>query len=314
VLVDRRNLSDHLAWIAVFALGTVAAVVWYVVYASTDGLERWPGGSSAPGLVFGIVGGAIMVFEFLLWPKKKLRRYRLGKAQIWMRAHIWLGLLTVPLISLHAGIDWGAPLTSVLMILFWIVIISGVVGLILQNVLPRLLLAEVREETVFSQIDHVAAQLVGEAEGAVLVSCGDWETRREPRSVNGGTKVVGAPRTVLPREIPLVVLSRKGERERLRQQFYEEIRPYLDRGRKSGGRLRHASWAESYFAGLRESLEQGAHPLVESLEESCDTRRQLDRQARVHGWLHGWLSIHLPLSAALMVLMVVHIWFALKYR
>jgi hypothetical protein len=39
----------------------------------------------------------------------------------------------------------------------------------------------------------------------------------------------------------------------------------------------------------------------------------MDDQARIHFWLHNWLWIHLPLSIALIVLMFVHVFFALKY-
>ena len=45
----------------------------------------------------------------------------------------------------------------------------------------------------------------------------------------------------------------------------------------------------------------------------CEERRQWDRQARLHFWLHNWLWVHFPLSVALVVLMFVHIWAALKY-
>jgi hypothetical protein len=33
----------------------------------------------------------------------------------------------------------------------------------------------------------------------------------------------------------------------------------------------------------------------------------------MHGWLHSWLCIHVPLSVALVGLMFVHIFVALKY-
>ena len=33
----------------------------------------------------------------------------------------------------------------------------------------------------------------------------------------------------------------------------------------------------------------------------------------MHRWLHGWLLVHLPLSMALVVLMFIHIYVAIKY-
>jgi hypothetical protein len=49
------------------------------------------------------------------------------------------------------------------------------------------------------------------------------------------------------------------------------------------------------------------------LEDLCNQRRQLILQSKIHFWLHNWLWVHLPLSVALIVLMFVHIFVALKY-
>ena len=67
------------------------------------------------------------------------------------------------------------------------------------------------------------------------------------------------------------------------------------------------------FRELRSFVDPAAHPVVDTIESLCDQRRQLARQARLHTWLHGWLIVHLPLSVALFVLMIAHIFYALKY-
>jgi hypothetical protein len=60
-------------------------------------------------------------------------------------------------------------------------------------------------------------------------------------------------------------------------------------------------------------LPEGAHAAVTSLEGMCEQRRQMDAQARIHFWLHNWLWVHLPLSVALIVLMVIHAFYAIKF-
>jgi hypothetical protein len=67
------------------------------------------------------------------------------------------------------------------------------------------------------------------------------------------------------------------------------------------------------FQDLRSHLDPAAHGAVDALEDLCFQRRQFDTQARIQFWLHNWLWVHLPLSAALIVLMFVHIWAALKF-
>ena len=106
LLVDFKNLGAHRKWVILFVLGTVASMAWYV--GASRGATEWPSGASAPGLTFGIVAGLLILFEFLLWPRKTLFRvWRVGRTQVWMRAHIWLGLLTVPLIVLHSWRELG---------------------------------------------------------------------------------------------------------------------------------------------------------------------------------------------------------------
>ena len=71
--------------------------------------------------------------------------------------------------------------------------------------------------------------------------------------------------------------------------------------------------AAALFDDLRSRLGPGAGGVLDALERLCDQGRQLDRQARLHVWLHNWLAVHLPLSVAMIVLMVIHAVAALDY-
>ncbi len=146
MLIDRRNLATHLPWIVLAVLISLVSLAWFT--ASSIGSSVWPGGSSPPGLTFGILGGLLILFEFALWGRKKMRRLRIGRVQTWMAAHIWLGLLTVPLLVLHSGFRWGGQLSAVLMVLFLVVIASGVWGLVLQQILPSKMLHNIPAETI----------------------------------------------------------------------------------------------------------------------------------------------------------------------
>ncbi len=101
----------HRAWLiaSLIILGVATAI--YVVYAASS--PAGPSGGSAIGLTFGIVGSLCMIFAGLLAARKKVPVWRLGRAQTWMRGHLWLGLLSLPLILFHGGFRFGGPLTSV---------------------------------------------------------------------------------------------------------------------------------------------------------------------------------------------------------
>ena len=321
MLIDRSNLSQHLAWIVATLAVAVLATIGY--FASALGAAAWPAGSSLTGLVFGVIGGAICLFEFLLWPRKQLRAWRLGRTQVWMRAHIWLGLLAVPLLVFHSGFRWGGLLSTVLMALFLVVIASGIWGLIVQQFLPMRMLDDVPAETIYSQIPAISHMMAKEAERLVLATCGTEAGEGLPATdaelaVVGVTHmVVGAVRQtgrvqgkVLETYAPTQAVPNA---EFLAASFRDMIEPYLEGGASSGSALRHAPRSEEIFEEIRTRINPAAHPVVAQLEQMCEQRRQLDLQQRLHFWLHNWLCIHLPLSAALILLMLVHVFVTLKY-
>jgi hypothetical protein len=49
------------------------------------------------------------------------------------------------------------------------------------------------------------------------------------------------------------------------------------------------------------------------IEALCQERRHYAEQERIHHWLHGWLLLHIPLSAALLVLGTLHAIVSLYY-
>ncbi len=325
VLIDRNNFARHRPWFLACLAATVAASAWY--FWSSQGVSQWPGGGSPPGFTFGILGGVLILFEFALWGRKKVRAWRIGRVKTWMVAHIWLGLLTVPLLVFHSGFRWGGSLSTVLMALFLVVIASGVYGLALQQFLPSRMLHQIPAETIFSQIDHMSRYMADEGQRLVDATCGaaPGEIPSDlvhPEDAEQGAPVshitVGAVQTVgsvqgkvLVTRVPKVAVPGS---EPLREMYRSSISDYLLSGRKSRSPLALPTKAASIFRDLRSRLDPGTYDTIAILENLCDQRRQLDRQDGLHRWLHTWLWIHLPLSIALVVLMFLHIWVALKYR
>ncbi len=84
-----------------------------------------------------------------------------------MRGHLWLGVLSLPLILFHGGFRFGGPLTAALMVLLIVVVVSGVFGAVLQHYLPTVMTEQVPLETIFEQIDRVRGQLREEADQIV---------------------------------------------------------------------------------------------------------------------------------------------------
>ena len=314
VLIDRQSISLHRPWIVLAAAGAVGAAVWYALAAR--GADRWPGGSSAVGLALGTAAAAIILFEFLLWPRKKLRAWRLGRTQIWLRAHIWLGLLSAPLAVLHSGFQLGGALSTTLAVLLALVIASGVFGLVVQQIVPRMMLEQTPAETIYSQIGHVSAQLLAEATELVAAACegstGDSLSPFAPAA--NAVAAIRSVGSVQGRVWQAVSLAAPlADPAPLRSAFADEIEPFLREGARAHSALRYPLQAGAYFDRLKSRLGPAAHGLVDTLADLCAQRRQFILQARLQAWLHGWLWIHLPLSVALVVLLAVHVFFAVKY-
>ena len=322
MLIDR----SHRTWIALCVVVLAVSTVVYVFY--VRGALNGPSGKSAVGLTFGIVGSILMIFAGVLGARRKVPTWQIGRGTFWMRGHIWLGLLSYPLILFHGGFALGGPLTFALMVLFTVVIISGILGLLLQQVMPRLMLTRVPLETVYEQIDSIVGQLRSESDELVAAACGPIGVASSPtgaatatatvtsldRRAGGGLGDRGGghqPRsTSRPHPTPLPPTPESGI---LRETYLREIRPFLDPHGSSNGILGNPGRAQNLFRQLRTALPSLLHSTVGELEASCEERRQLRDQKRLHHWLHGWLLVHVPLSLALLLLGAAHAIIALRY-
>jgi hypothetical protein len=258
--------------------------LWY--FLATFQLVDWPSGSTDSGLLFGIVAAVIILFEMLLWVRKNYRRFRrLGTVQRWMALHIWLGFISLPLAILHCGFGLGGSLSATVMILFLLVIASGVWGLIMQQVIPSRLISDISLETVAPEIDFLVGQYLNEAHHLVDEVSIDWN------QVERTDRLPDTP---------------------LRKFFVDELQTFFSSNWRVSP-LKSRGQARQIFSELNRMIPADQHPAVRRLEELCDARRELERQRWLNRWLHNWLCIHFPLSVALMVLVVFHAVVAMKW-
>jgi hypothetical protein len=280
----------HTGWLISSCVILSAACVFYAL--GRPAAHGEPMGGTPLGLAFGIAGFAFMIFAGLLGARKTVPVWRLGRAQSWMRGHLWLGLLSLPLILLHAGFRNGGPLTTLLLCLLVIVVASGIFGAALQHFMPATMTRDVPLETIYEEIDHVRAQL--------LVEAAERIARVKTIVVPDNPDEEGAAAPLAEPGAPLVA-------------FYErDIEPYLEHSSASGA-LADRAQAERAFAAVRLLVPPEFHDAVDDLENICEEERQLTREARLHRWLHGWLLIHVPISIALILLGAVHAFVALRY-
>ena len=295
MLVGRsKSVRPRVARVLALTAGVTLAGVALAAGGAAAGLWPWPPPPSGPaGVACGFAGGAIVLFEMLLLPRKWFRGRRLGATRLWMRWHVWLGLVGLPVVVVHSGFGFGGPLPAATLALFLLVTASGVWGLVMQQWLPQKMLADIPDETVATEADFAIKGHVVET------------VRLVEELILATPHAEGAGKAAAP-------LARAAATELLAFRDGQLI-PYLERGRRSRSALAGRSAAERRFARLRSLLPAGAGPAVRRLEHLCDLRRQWDALGRLHVWLHNWQLVHLPLSVAMTVLMVAHAFRALKY-
>jgi hypothetical protein len=306
MLIDHTHRKWFICSVAALALAT-AVYVPYALHA-----RQGPRGGSTLGLTYGIAGFLFMLFAGLIGLRKKFPVWRVGRAQSWMRGHLWFGFLSFPLILFHGGFHFGGSLTRMLMWLFLFVWISGILGAALQHFMPRFQTAQLPMETIYEQIDRVRGQLAEEAGQLVDETCSALEgevsrasERQRAMSASAGTQ--GGLTVASGLQANQQVSAQ------LRQFLENEMRPYLERAGAHDATLDKQSQSQKLFQQFRVLLPPELHSNLDDLENICDEKRQLDTQSRLHKILHGWLLVHIPLSYALLLLGAVHAVVALKF-
>jgi hypothetical protein len=280
VLID----SGHRRWMIGTASAALALGGLYCVL-DRSAVQPLTGGTTI-GLWYGVGGTALMIYAGLLAAHRRLARWPFLPRRAWfLKGHIWLGLLSVLLILCHSGFRWGGPLEQALWMTLGLVVASGILGLVLQGVLPRLLTERVAAETPYEQMPHVCRQLTKRAVQIVDEICGSRAESARSDSAKG----------------------------QLRAYFDEAIEPFM-LGTNDNSAPTQAGRTQdrlSQFQRLPDLAEHG--PRLQELDRLCEQRRQIAEQERLHHWLHGWLLVHVPLSVALLILGTAHVVMSLYY-
>jgi hypothetical protein len=289
--------DTHKPWLWFYVVVVALSTLVYIPYAS----RSTPAGGTPVGLVFGVLALACMTFAALLSLRKRFPIWRIGRARLWMKAHLWLGFLALPLVLFHAAFHARGLLTVVLLLLTVIVVASGIFGAYLQHVLPSKMFRDIPYETIYDQIGVIREQLAGEA------------TQHATNVTQMLAPARGAGATVV---LTMLTVPELGDEVAAFDDFqHSQIEPYLkaERGPALKMPLYDRNWAHQEFENYRAIFPQAAWAPITALEDVCEEKRQLDDQVRLHHWLHSWLLVHLPLSAALLLLAFVHALIALRY-
>ena len=229
----------------------------------------------APGKPGGLAAGTgaaiLFVVDGLYALRRPLMSWPFGTAQRWLQFHVYGGVMACLLVVVHTGFSWpGGQFGWWLLGLTLWTTISGLIGVWLQKFIPLLIVGNLSVEAIYERIPELVGRLQAEAD-----------------------KVI------------------EGSSEILERTYLSDIRPQL-----SGV---NTSW--SHLFDFRRARDERLRPLrhvaqflnedergrLTDLTAIFTEKTELDIQFTLQQVLRQWKAIHVPPSALLLALMVVHI-------
>jgi hypothetical protein len=264
-----------------------------------------PPARSDPGLLLGGAAAVLVAITASRGLRRRLIAVRIGSAAGWLRAHLWLGLLSLVFALAHSGFRLGGGLSTALTLVLTAAVLSGVLGVALQRVLTREINA-LSTDTIFDlqrgvlSLRRRAYEIVWGACGAAPDAPGEADELRR----------LGAPPRTPGIVHPTGTLAGQAELDH----FYRDlVLPFLHAAGGGSSLLATAADATLAFDALEAHLAAPLRPALAELRDRCGRLRAARRQHRLYRWLHGWLLLHVPLSMALLVLLITHAVMALRY-
>lgn len=251
---------------------TLGIAGWLVVALMALRAER---SLHAGAVITGYALFAMLLALGLFNVKKRLVALPLGTARAWMVAHLVIGAICVPLYLQHARGLWpGGYYERAIALCFYVVMLSGAGGYLLQRLLPRRL-AQLEMEVIYERIPGEIFAVRERVEDLVVKGV------REAGSDTLGRYYL----------------------ESLHW-FFRRPRFFLSHLFGSG---RSARWIRGHVGALRRYLNEPERRVLDELEQLAFRKNLLDAHYALQSVLKLWLFVHIPAAAALIALVLWHL-------
>jgi hypothetical protein len=198
-----------------------------------------------------------------------------GTLQGWVSAHVYLGLLTLLIIPMHAGFRFGADIHTFAFVLLAVVVLSGILGVILYMSIPARLTtheSDLQSDAIDKEIGRLISDmrfLVKDKSDALVRVYHD--------------EMLGL-QTLQPMGWSLLFQKQKGDLL----------------AQRSAQLARIVSSMPSEDEGTFQALSQ-------LILKKTQLQVALMNQMRLRNMLQAWLYIHVPVSVAMVLVVVIHI-------
>ncbi len=229
------------------------------------------------GLTFGTTALVLLVGAAAYAGRRRLMRLNLGPSRFWLQFHIWGGLLFLLTALMHSG--FSVPVGQLNRWLLGLSVwtgASGVLGLLIQRWIPKVLTSGLSLEAHYDRIPALVDEIRERSEALVAKS---GTVVQEFYAANLAPALVRPE----PRFIYVVDIT-GGIRAKMRR-----------------------------FDYLEQVLGAGERAAFGELRQLYLTKLELDAHSTLQRGLRWWIYLHAPLSFLLLVLVAIHLWMVAGY-
>jgi len=264
-----------LRWRIIALLLTIGLVASFLWYRSS---EPFTHGGTSLGLIYGFSALFLMFFLIYFGIRKRAYRSRFGTLQEWLHAHIWLGLFSFLVIVAHTGFRFQDKIAVALFVVISLVIATGIFGAVLYKTVPR-------------ELTEIQSNLTGQEISDQL--------------------------NQLSKSMARLASGKSSPFQRIYYSLQREALPGFLAGWKlvfTGGRRSDKAGDWTGLVGMVEKSEQDElRQLLVASRQQKELHLRLVYQQRYRNILDFWLYMHLPLSVAMIVLIVAHVFGVFYY-
>ena len=266
---------QNMKFLKMAAILCVVAVVAYLWYQPIDEHN----GGTWLGYTLGTIG-ALLIF-WLTWLGIRKRRYGANfRLSAWVSAHVYLGLSLIVIATLHTGFQFGWNVHTLAYVLMMIVIISGGFGIYAYTRYPKVM----SENRRGLSLDDLLAQI------------GDID--RECRQI-------AAP---LPDSVAeLVVQSCEHTK------IGGSLLRILSGKDNSCGSTAAFERLRTHVSEVEPEHAQATRKLLVLIGKKCGLLTTVRRDIQLKAFMDIWLRVHVPMTVALLVALVIHIFSVFYY-
>lgn len=221
-------------------------------------------------IVYGFMALGFSAALFSYWIRSNVFAFRLGSRHGWYVSHLYIGALLVLVVYLHSGFRFTGVVSGTALTLFWGSVVTGTLGAVMYRVIPLGISKNMSQAVTEQEISARLEKILEDADS-------------------------------IAQKAPVEFMD----------VYAERIRSWVAEGRWMG---RYLFWsereamaaAENKFDRLKSVAPEGfAHDMEAIRPLFMEKEKLMSRLARIR-IMRLWLTIHWPLSAALLVSVILH--------